>query len=135
LITGKVLDTSAVLDIATSDSVYGQALLAISNQLGMTLAVPMVTLSAAWQASTEDSQIWLDLLTADDAEPSVVIVPVDVTHARSAGLLAAAAGLPAAPQGTVHATHIAGERDWPVVTRTPDAVLGLSYDVRTETIP
>jgi predicted nucleic acid-binding protein len=136
VISGKILDTSAVLDISTSASIYGQALLRISNQLGVTLAVPMVTYSAAWQASTGDEErMWLDLLADNDAEPSIVVLPLDAPHARAAGLLAASAGQPHAQQGTVHAAQVAIERSWPVVTRTPDAVLALSPNVRTETLP
>jgi hypothetical protein len=136
VITGKVLDTSAVLDISTGASIYGQALLRISNQLGTTLAVPMATYSTAWQVSTDDQErLWLDLLVDDDAEPSIVVLPLDASHARASGLLAAGAGQPNAPQGTVHAAQLAIERSWPVVTKTPDAVLALSSDVRTETIP
>lgn len=130
-----MLDTSAVLDIATGDSIYGQALLAISNQLGATLAVPIVTFSAAWQSSTTPTRPWLDLMISEDAEPSVVIVPVDVARARGAGLLAADAGHPDTPQGAVHAAHLALERQWPVVTKAPDTLLALSTEVRTETIP
>jgi predicted nucleic acid-binding protein len=136
IVTGKVLETSAVLDISTGQSIYGQALLRISNQLTMTLAVPMVTYSAAWQASTTDQErLWLDLLLDEDAEPSIVLIPLDAPHARACGLLAAAAGQPGAALGTVHAAQLAIERSWPVVTRTPDEVLSLSPDVRTETIP
>lgn len=136
MITGKVLDTSAVLDISTGASIYGQTLLRISNQLGMTLAIPMVTYSSAWQVSTGDQErLWLDLLVDDDAEPSIVLLPLDAPHARTSGLLAAAAGRPDAPLGTVHAAQVAIERSWPVVTKAPDAVLALSSDVRTETIP
>ena len=136
MITGKILDTSAVLDISASTSIYGQALLRISNQLGMTLAVPMVTYSAAWQACPgHAARMWLDLLIDDDAEPSIVVLPLDAPHARAAGLLAAGAGQPHAQQGTVHAAQVALERGWTVVTRTPDALLALSPEVRTETLP
>jgi hypothetical protein len=136
MITGKVLDSTAVLDIANQDSIYGQALLTVSNRLTHVLAVPMVTLSAAWAHSAHNpSRLWLDLLVDEDAEPAVVVIPVDAARAKSAGVLAADAGQPDAPLGTVHAAHLALERSWPVVTRDPDAVLALSSGVRTETIP
>ena len=74
----------------------------------------------------------LELLS--DAAP-VVIVDLTAAGARSAGLLAAAAGAIEPHPALVHTVAVALERSWPVVTLDPDAALTVSAAVRTETIP
>jgi hypothetical protein len=132
VIGGRVLDVSAVLDLATGTSVYGQALLHHANDAGIVLAVPAGALQAAWQQAEIPGRPWLDLL-AD--LPTVMVIALDGVAARDCGLLAAEAGLPDAPAGTVHAVELAVRRSWPLVTTDPDTALTLSVDVRTETIP
>jgi hypothetical protein len=131
-IGGKVLDLTAVEALATGSSRYAEALLTVATQVGIPLAVAAPTLQAAWSRAPLAARPWLELLS--DAAP-VVIVDLTAAGARSAGLLAAAAGAIEPHPALVHTVAVALERSWPVVTRDPDAALTVSAAVRTETIP
>jgi hypothetical protein len=132
VIGGRVLDSTAVRAIASGDSEYAAALLAVATELGITLAVPATALEEAWRWSTPAERPWLELLT--QASP-VVVLDLDAAAARETGLLASDAGHPQSEPATAQSVVVALQRDWPVVTRYPDAVLLLSSKVRTETIP
>jgi hypothetical protein len=132
VIGGRVLDATAVLDLATGTSIYGQALLSIAAEQAIPLAIPAVALQAAWQRAPVQGRPWLELLPE---LPTVVVLALGAADARDAGMLAAAAQRPDAAPGTAHAVHIARHRGWPVVTTDPDAVLALDPEIRTETIP
>lgn len=127
-----MLDPTAVRAIAAGDSAYGAALLHVASELGITLAIPATALEQAWRRSTPPERPWLDLL--ENASP-VVVLELDAGAARSTGLLAAAAGRPETEPATAHAVLVALDRDWPVVTRDPQAALRVDGGVRTETIP
>lgn len=132
MIGGRVLDATAVRAIASGESEYAAALLAVATELGITLAVPATALEEAWRWSTPADRPWLELL--EQASP-VVVIDLDAPAARASGLLAADAGQPQSEPATAQAVVTALHRDWPVVTRYPDAALRLSSAVRTETIP
>jgi len=132
VIGGRVLDPTAVMAMAVGDSPYAQALLDVSAQLNIPLAVPASALQAVWQAAEPEHWPWLELL-AESA--TVVVVPLDAESARDAGLLAALSGNPDTHPAATQAALVGIRRGWPVVTRRPDVIQALSGDVRTETIP
>lgn len=132
MIGGRVLDSTAVRAIASGESEYAAALLAVATEMGITLAVPATALEEAWRWSTQSERPWLELLA--QASP-VVVIDLDAAAARETGLLASDASQPQSEPATAQSVAVALQRDWPVVTRYPDAVLLLSSKVRTETIP
>ena len=132
MIGGRVLDPTAVMAMAIGDSPYAQALLDVATQMNIPLAVPAVALQAAWQAAEPEHWPWLELLTE---AATVIVVPLDAEQARDAGLLAALSGNPDVHPAASHSALIGVRRGWPIVTRRPNVIQGLSSDVRTETMP
>jgi hypothetical protein len=131
-IGGRVLDPTAMMAIITRSSPYAAALLDVCNDLNIALALPTTALQATMAAARPEDRRWL--LELADAGICVV-VDLDREGAWSAGLLAARAGLPSAHLAAAQAAQIGISRGWPVVTTSPNILLALSSDVRTETIP
>ena len=71
---GRILDTSAIVDVATGVSVYARALRATALGEGMTLSVPAAALAAAWAADGPLGRLFLDQLLD---VPVVVVDPLD----------------------------------------------------------
>ena len=129
---GRILDSSAVLDLAVQDTVYGAALLTVATNRGMTLAVPAAALLEAWAGSTPAGRPFLELLPQLAA---VQVHLVDEATAAGAGVLAATAGQPTAAAGVAQAVWLAQASHWPVVTANPDAVLALDPRIPFESLP
>jgi hypothetical protein len=129
---GRVLDCTAISDLAGQDSAYGAALLTVATDRGITLAVPAAALLEAWARSTGRLRPFLDLLPQLGA---VQIHAVDEATAAGAGALAADAAQPTVAAGTAQAVWLARARSWPVVTADPDTVLALDPHVPFETLP
>ncbi|MGH8922374.1 MAG: hypothetical protein ACRD0H_29235 [Actinomycetes bacterium] len=68
--SGRVLTSSATVDIATDRSVYGRAFLVAAVELGMTFSTPSTALLQAWAAIPPEARALLELFL--DA-PAVVI--------------------------------------------------------------
>jgi PIN domain nuclease of toxin-antitoxin system len=129
---GRILDSSAILDIARRDTTYGAALLTVATDRGLTLAVPAAALLEAWARSTPESRPFLDLLPLLEA---VEIHLLDDATAAEAGALAADAGRPTTSAGTAQAVRLAQTRPWPIVTADPESVLALDLHVAFESLP
>jgi hypothetical protein len=132
VIGGRVLDTSALTDLAQRRTAYAAALVDTAASVGITLLIPGTALLEAWQQSHPEVRPFLDLLTS---MPTGVVDQADPSTAAAAGVLAAEAGQPHASLGTVHAVHLARTRDWPIITADPEAVLALDPHVRVESLP
>jgi hypothetical protein len=130
VIGGKVLDPTAVLDVATGRSIYGRALVDVALRTGIVLAVPAVALMEAWAGSTPEGR---PLLSALRSLPVVVLEPLDGEAAEAVGLLAASRGRPAT--GAAQAVMVAQRRGWSVVTGDADAILALDPHVGFESLP
>lgn len=76
--SGRVLTSSAIVDIATDRSVYGRAFLVAAVELGMTFPTPSTALLQAWAAVPPQARALLELFL--DA-PAVVVE--DLGCARS----------------------------------------------------
>ena len=59
--SGRVLTSSAIVDIATNRSVYGRAFLVAAVELGMTFPVPSTALLHAWAAVPPQARAMLEL--------------------------------------------------------------------------
>lgn len=134
MITGRVLDTSALLDAATGRTIYFRALVVAAAELGMTLAIPVTAWAEAWALAPDDALASLSLVRD---HPHAVLVAFDDDRARRAGELARQArgrGLPWSLR-SAHVVTVARDRDWPVVTGEPDELLGLDPGVPLQTLP
>jgi hypothetical protein len=132
VIGGRVLDPTAVAAIVSGTSDYADALLAVANDLGITLGLPATALQPAWANCPPADRPWLDQLP--DAA-MVVVLDLDQETAKDAGLLAAGARMPEVHLAASHAALTGIRRGWPVVTRRPDVIQALSGAVTTETMP
>ena len=130
MISGRVLDPTAILDIATGRSQYGQATVAYALTTGMVLAVPAAALMEAWAGSPTSGYPFLAALRE---LPVVVLESLDADAAEHVGLLAAERGRPAS--GVAHAVYVARRRGWPILTGDTDAVLSLDPAVGFESFP
>lgn len=131
--SGRVLDSSAILDIATGASVYGRAFLVAAVELGMTLPTPSTALLAAWAAVPPPERALLELFL--DA-PAVVVEELGAAAAAAAGVRAHEAhetGL--LDVAAAHAVQVALDRGLPVLTAAPAALRAVDPGVEIEELP
>src|SRR5918994_5078799 len=88
---GRILDTSALLDVATGATVYARSLVDTATQAGLTLSVPAAALAAAWAATGPLGRLSLDLLLE---VPVVVVDPLDEPAAGAVGVALARPSVP-----------------------------------------
>lgn len=118
-LSGRVLDTPAIIDLATGRSRYMRAVAYMAALNGDTLAVPAAALAQASATLLSDSE--RGHLVRAAAMQAVVVVPLgrsDAADAIEVGELATKQRLsiPAA-----HVAHVASARRWTIITRTEDA--------------
>ncbi|WP_018656035.1 hypothetical protein [Actinomadura flavalba] len=129
MITGHVLDTTALLDLATGKTVYVRARLRASIAQHESLVVPAAALTRAWQLVPDHGRPVLSRL------PNMQVIHVDdLDHviAEQVGTLTATA----THLGTdeAQAAWSARWRRWPLITAVPDSYARLP-GVRVEAIP
>jgi hypothetical protein len=130
---GRILDTSAILNVATGASVYGRALRDTALGEGMTLSVPAAALAAAWAAAGPLGRLFLDQLLD---VPVVVVDPLDGPAARTVGVVLAFPSVPGSytlDQG--HVVAVARGRGWPIISADPTWLLRLEPNVDVEPLP
>ncbi len=131
--SGRVLTSSAIVDIATGRSVYGRAFLVAAVELGMTFPTPSSALLAAWAAVPPQARALLELFL--DA-PAVVVVDLGASVAGRAGLRAH----PAHQAGCLdvaaaHAVDVAITRGLAILTAEPGPLRVIDPDVEIEELP
>lgn len=133
MIGGRVLDPSALLDLASGRTVYARALVSTAVQVGLVLAVPAVALAEAWAEVEPAGRPFLNLL---EDRAVVLVDALTDSAARSVGLLVAESD-PAVRStlGTAHAVQVALTRGWPVVTGRPATIKALHPDVTLDALP
>jgi hypothetical protein len=128
-LSGRVLDTTAILYLATGTTLDGRAFVRAAVARGATLAVPAAALAAAWALSAPAGRLFLDILL----DLSVVVVdPLDTPTARAIGRALTGSRQ---PLDAGHVIATARARGWPVVTAEPDRLRTLASDVDTEPLP
>lgn len=128
-VDGRVLDTTALLDVAVGATIYTRDLVDTATDAGLTLAVPSAALAAAWAVAAPLGRLFLDEL----ADRSVVVVdPLDSAAARAVGSVIAGGR---APVERGHVVAAARARDWPVITSEPGPLFALAPDVVHEVLP
>ena len=126
---GRILDDTAILDIAAGTTIYARAVTETALQAGLTLAVPSAALAAAWAAAAPAGRLFIDDLLD---LPVVVVDPLDAPAARGAG--AVITGFRAAVEHG-HVVVSARARGWTVVTADPEPLRALAPDVEVEPLP
>lgn len=131
--SGRVLTSSAIVDIATDRSVYGRAFLVAAVELGMTFPTPSTALLQAWAAVPAQARALLELFL--DA-PAVVIEDLGVSAAGRAGVRAH----PAHQAGrfdvaAAHAVEVAITRGFAILTAEPDPLRAIDPGVEIEQLP
>ena len=131
--SGRVLTSSAIVDIATDRSVYGRAFLVAAVELGMVLATPSTALLQAWAGVPPQARALLELFL--DA-PAVVVEDLDASVAGRAGVRAH----PAYQAGRLevaaaHAVDVAIARGLAILTAEPGPLRAIDPDVEIEELP
>lgn len=133
MIGGRVLDATAMHDIAVGRTIYGAAFLAAANDLGIALAVPTAALQDVWAGAAQEDYPFLELLLG---LPLTVVDSLDAEAATRSGILARdthAAG--AWDAGAAHAVLSAHDRGWPVLTADPGPLRAIDAAVMIEALP
>ncbi len=131
--SGRVLTSSAIVDIATDRSVYGRAFLVAAVELGMIFPTPSTALLQAWAAVPPQARALLELFL--DA-PAVVVEDLGVSVASRAGVRAH----PAHQAGrfdvaAAHAVDVAVARGLAILTAEPGPLRAIHPDVEIEELP
>lgn len=134
MISGRVLDVSALTDYATG-RVYARALVGAAQRSGaLVLAVPAAALVAARGQLSESGRAELDQLVA--LAPVVLDGLTADVAARSGDLLARARRRPAADAVAVaQVAFSARVRAWPVVTSDSAPLLALDGALEIDALP
>jgi hypothetical protein len=132
-VSGRVLTSSAIVDIATDRSVYGRAFLVAAVELGMIFPTPSTALLQAWAAVPPQARALLELFL--DA-PAVVVEDLTVSVAGRAGVRAH----PAHRAGcfdvaAAHAVDVAMARGLAILTAEPGPLRAIHPAVEIEELP
>ncbi len=131
--SGRVLTSSAIVDIATDRSGYGRAFLVAAVELGMTFPTPSTALLQAWAAVPPQARALLDLFL--DA-PAVVIEDLDVSVAGRAGVRAHQTHQAGRfDVAAAHAVDVAIARGFAILTAEPGPLRAIDPDVEIEELP
>lgn len=131
MIGGRVLDASALVDVATGRSIYLRSFIRAAVAEGIALVVPATALQDAWAALDPDQRIFLDGFEAREVG---VAAPLTVEAAHSAGELGAQAR-GAYSTTAAHVVSLALQRGWPVLTADPQPLESISPHVLIERLP
>jgi predicted nucleic acid-binding protein len=126
--TGCVLAADAVVDIAISRSVFGQAFLVAAVETGMVLPVPTAAVLEAWATIRPEERVLLELFLDT---PQVVVAELDGATAQRAGVRAHQSRDIAA----AHIADVALERELPVLTGRPEALRAIAPHLVIERLP
>lgn len=131
MISGRVLDVSALQDFAALGTVYVQALTWHAMDHGVVLAVPLAALASAWPAGNAEREVLGVLMSL----PITIIDPLDDSAASAMGDLLAGRRGACADVATAHVAYSATRRGWPVVTARPDRFRSLMPTLAIDRIP
>lgn len=132
MIGGRVLDTSALVGLATGRSQYGLALVWTAVERGIVLAVPTAALA---QACLELPPRLAQSLHTLLAQPVTVVEILTAPVAFEIGDLPNDESEHTVSLTVAHVVWSAKHRGWPVVTAEPEAVRSLNPEVKVERLP
>ena len=133
MIGGRVLDATALHDLAVGRTIYAAAFVAAANDLGIALAVPTAALQDAWAGADVEDYPFLELVLG---LPLTVIDSLDAVAAERSGILARDTHAANAwDAGAAHAVLVARDRGWPVLTADPAPLRAVDVAVPVELLP
>lgn len=135
MISGRVLDVSALVDYGAG-RIYARALVGAAVRSGnFVVAVPAAALVAARGRLSESGRGALDELVG--LTPVVVVGLTSEVAARAGDLLARARTAPASgdPVAVAHVAFTARVRAWPVVTSDAASLLALDGALEIDALP
>lgn len=130
MIGGRVLDATAIQDLAIGRTIYGAAFLAAANDVGIALAVPATALHDAWAVAEPADYPFLELLLG---LPLTVVDELDAEAAQASGILAHDVREPAGSAS--HTVQVARSRGWPVLTSSPHSLRTFDDKLPIELLP
>lgn len=132
--TGRVLDRTALVDLTTSASVYGAALLVAAVELDLQLVTPATALADAWSAVPPPDRALLSLLLES---PLIHIEPLDAPTAAEAGIHAHDAHRVRGTYdaGSAHTVGAAIRHGYPILTNAPAPLRAIDPSVAIEQLP
>lgn len=126
MITGCVLDASALTAFAACTSVYAAALVWTAVEEGLVLVVPSTAIAAAWPQLTEKDRPVLEVLLQ---LPVTVVDDLTAPRARAVGAMGG-------DQRDAHAVLCARDRGWTLVTEDAVRYRGTRpVDIEIEQLP
>jgi hypothetical protein len=133
VISGRVLDTPALVDWATQHTLYTQSLVWAASRENIVLVIPAAALAAAWASIPASACEVLNVLLG---LPVTIIEPIDQPTARNLGDILNSD--PSTGLDGAHAVHVAAARGgWPIVTSEDKAgrLLILDQCAEVELLP
>jgi hypothetical protein len=130
VIGGRVLDTGAIVQFASTTSIYMQSAVWVALEENLVLAIPATSLAEAWAETDPGNHDALEVLLG---LPVTVVDPLDDAQTRPVGKLLTAAPTAGVRVGQV--THVAHRRGWPVITAAPEQVRQLDPALDVEELP
>jgi predicted nucleic acid-binding protein len=125
VISGRVLDTSAIVAFARRESVYADALVWTAVEETIVLVVPSTAMAAALNQLESKYHPVLEVLLN---LPVTVVDPLDARRAQAVGRLGGV-------QLDAHAAACAQERGWPIVTGDAGRYAEFGDRVEVEVLP
>jgi hypothetical protein len=128
MIGGLVLDTSAIVQFASSTSIYAQAAVWYAVAESAVLVVPATALTEAWAQVAPRHRDALDVLLG---LPVTIVTDLGTAPARPIGQLMGARG----DIRVGHVAHTARSRGWPVLTADAAPLRRLDAGLDIEPLP
>ncbi|MDQ2708587.1 MAG: hypothetical protein M3Z25_13530 [Actinomycetota bacterium] len=132
--SGRILDRTALVDFATSASVYGGAFLVAAVEMDIDLVAPAVALLDAWSAVPTPDRALLELLLET---PLLRVEPLHTGGAAEAGIRVHDARTAGATYdaGSAHTVDAAMRLGYVVVTSDPGPLRVVDPAVAVEELP
>lgn len=130
-VSGRVLDTSALIDLALGRTVYAQAFARHATNIGLTWAIPATALAEAWARLPDKGRLGLSVLVQLG---QTVIEPLDVNRAGPVGEVLEEAG-PSFDVCAAHVVEVATRRGWPVLTNRGVMLRAIVPGLEIEPLP
>jgi hypothetical protein len=129
-VTGRVLDTSALVRLALGRSLYMQAFARHSTAIGLIWAIPTTAVAEAWAQLPAKGRLALSVLLQLG---QTTIEQLEVSQAGAVGEILEGAG-PHIDVCAAHVIEVAARRGWPVLTNR-GVVLRSVVAVEIEPLP
>ncbi len=128
---GRVLDTSALIELALGRTQYARAFVRWSTAQGVTWAVPSSALAEAWSLLSDKGRSNLAVLVQLG---HAVVEPLALPHAGPVGEILEAAGA-GGDVCAAHVAEVAARRSWPILTNRGVLLRSMIPGLEIEPLP